>query len=138
MRQSAYTVAHLRNSPGKNLYRHPVRSRYGIAHNTSYRSTFVGFVALRTLRSIGSISSNLSRLMSLSYFFLFIGLFQPMTKKIVNTFLPHGFEIADRIYIARLGKRACIVDPKRIRMSQTVAVMSGAMAPSELPAEGLA
>lgn len=51
--------------------------------------------------------------------------------------MPHVFEIADRIHIARLGKRACIVNPRKISMSDTVAVMTGAMAPSELPAEVL-
>lgn len=51
--------------------------------------------------------------------------------------MPHVFEIADRIHIARLGKRACIVNPRNISMSDTVAVMTGAMAPSELPAEVL-
>ncbi|HKX41941.1 MAG TPA: ATP-binding cassette domain-containing protein [Burkholderiaceae bacterium] len=52
--------------------------------------------------------------------------------------MPHVFEIADRIHVARLGKRACVVDPKKISMSDTVAVMTGAMRPEELPAETLA
>ena len=52
--------------------------------------------------------------------------------------MPHVFEIADRIHIARLGRRACIVDPKVITMSDTVAVMTGAMRPEELPAGALA
>ena len=52
--------------------------------------------------------------------------------------MPHVFEIADRIHIARLGKRACIVNPKTISMSDTVAVMTGAKRPDELPAECLA
>jgi fructose transport system ATP-binding protein len=52
--------------------------------------------------------------------------------------MPHVFEIADRIHIQRLGKRACIVNPKKISMSDTVAVMTGAKLPSELPAELLA
>lgn len=30
---------------------------------------------------------------------------------------PHVFKIADRIHIARLGKRVCIVNPKRISLS---------------------
>jgi len=49
--------------------------------------------------------------------------------------MPHVFEIADRIHIARLGRRACVVNPKRISMSDTVAVMTGAKRPEELPAE---
>ncbi|MEJ8838240.1 ATP-binding cassette domain-containing protein [Ramlibacter sp. AN1133] len=52
--------------------------------------------------------------------------------------MPHVFEIADRIHIARLGKRAAVVDPKRISMSDTVAVMTGARRPEELPQECLA
>jgi fructose transport system ATP-binding protein len=52
--------------------------------------------------------------------------------------MPHVFEIADRIHIARLGKRACIVNPKNISMSDTVAVMTGAMRPDELPQQAFA
>jgi fructose transport system ATP-binding protein len=52
--------------------------------------------------------------------------------------MPHVFEIADRIHIARLGKRAAVVNPRKISMSDTVAVMTGAMAPSELSPELLA
>jgi len=49
--------------------------------------------------------------------------------------MPHVFEVADRIHVARLGKRAAVLDPKKISMSDTVAVMTGAMLPSALPAE---
>jgi fructose transport system ATP-binding protein len=52
--------------------------------------------------------------------------------------MPHVFEIADRIHIARLGKRACIVNPKVISMSETVAVMTGAKRAEELRPECLA
>lgn len=52
--------------------------------------------------------------------------------------MPHVFDIADRIHIARLGKRACVVDPKKISMSDTVAVMTGAKRPDELPPDYLA
>jgi fructose transport system ATP-binding protein len=52
--------------------------------------------------------------------------------------MPHVFEIADRIHIARLGKRAAVVNPKVISMSDTVAVMTGAKSAAELPAEALA
>jgi fructose transport system ATP-binding protein len=52
--------------------------------------------------------------------------------------MPHVFEIADRIHIARLGKRAAVVNPKHISMSEVVAVMTGAKRPEELPAEALA
>jgi fructose transport system ATP-binding protein len=49
--------------------------------------------------------------------------------------MPHVFEIADRIHIARLGKRAAVGDPKTISMSDTVAVMTGAKTVDELPAD---
>jgi fructose transport system ATP-binding protein len=51
--------------------------------------------------------------------------------------MPHVFEIADRIHVARLGKRAAVLNPKKISMSDTVAVMTGAMRP-KIPAECLA
>jgi fructose transport system ATP-binding protein len=49
--------------------------------------------------------------------------------------MPHVFEIADRIHIQRLGRRAAVVNPKHISMSDTVAVMTGAMTPDQLPKE---
>ncbi|WP_396267232.1 ATP-binding cassette domain-containing protein [Ideonella sp.] len=52
--------------------------------------------------------------------------------------MPHVFEIADRIHVARLGKRAAVLNPKKISMSDTVAVMTGAVDPANLPAECLA
>jgi fructose transport system ATP-binding protein len=52
--------------------------------------------------------------------------------------MPHVFEIADRIHVARLGRRAAVLNPKKISMSDTVAVMTGAMPPEEIPAECLA
>jgi fructose transport system ATP-binding protein len=52
--------------------------------------------------------------------------------------MPHVFEVADRIHVARLGKRAAVLNPKKISMSDTVAVMTGAMPPEKIPAECLA
>jgi fructose transport system ATP-binding protein len=52
--------------------------------------------------------------------------------------MPHVFEIADRIHVARLGRRAAVLDPKSISMSDTVAVMTGALKPEDIPAECLA
>jgi fructose transport system ATP-binding protein len=52
--------------------------------------------------------------------------------------MPHVFEIADRIHVARLGRRAAVLNPNTISMSDTVAVMTGAMRPDQLPAEALA
>jgi len=43
--------------------------------------------------------------------------------------MPHVFEVADRIHIHRLGRRLTVVDPKKISMSDAVAMMTGAMAP---------
>ena len=52
--------------------------------------------------------------------------------------MPHVFEVADRIHVARLGKRAAVLNPKTISMSDTVAVMTGAIPPEQIPAECLA
>jgi fructose transport system ATP-binding protein len=46
--------------------------------------------------------------------------------------MPHVFEVADRIHVARLGRRVAVLDPKRVTMSDAVAVMTGAMAPDQL------
>ena len=46
--------------------------------------------------------------------------------------MPHVFEVADRIHIHRLGRRLTVIDPKKLTMSDAVAMMTGAMAP---PAE---
>ena len=52
--------------------------------------------------------------------------------------MPHVFEVADRIHIARLGKRCAVLNPKTIGMSDTVAVMTGALRPEDLPPEAFA
>ena len=52
--------------------------------------------------------------------------------------MPHVFDIADRIHVARLGKRIAVLNPKRISMSDTVAIMTGALGPDEIPADALA
>jgi fructose transport system ATP-binding protein len=52
--------------------------------------------------------------------------------------MPHVFEVADRIHVARLGRRAAVLNPKNISMSDTVAVMTGALPVDQLPAEALA
>jgi fructose transport system ATP-binding protein len=43
--------------------------------------------------------------------------------------MPHVFELADRIHIHRLGKRLCVVDPKKVTMSDAVGMMTGATPP---------
>lgn len=57
---------------------------------------------------------------------------------IISHNMPHVFEIADRIHIQRLGRRAAVVNPRRISMAHTVAVMTGAMSPEELSPDELA
>lgn len=57
---------------------------------------------------------------------------------IISHNMPHVFEIADRIHIQRLGKRAAVVNPKVISMSDAVAVMTGAKSAAELSPEALA
>lgn len=52
--------------------------------------------------------------------------------------MPHVFEIADRIHVQRLGRRAAILNPKAISMSDAVAVMTGAMSPDDIPASARA
>ena len=52
--------------------------------------------------------------------------------------MPHVFEVADRIHVARLGRRAAVLNPRTISMSDAVAVMTGALAPEGLSAEVLA
>jgi fructose transport system ATP-binding protein len=57
---------------------------------------------------------------------------------IISHNMPHVFDIANRIHIQRLGKRAAVVNPKAISMSDTVAVMTGALPVENIPAEALA
>jgi len=52
--------------------------------------------------------------------------------------MPHVFALADRIHVARLGKRAAVLNPKTISMSDAVAVMTGARRAEELAPEELA
>jgi len=41
--------------------------------------------------------------------------------------MPHVFDVADRIHIARLGKRVAVVSPREISMADAVAIMTGAI-----------
>ena len=45
--------------------------------------------------------------------------------------MPHVFEVADRIHIHRLGKRLCVIDPKKYTMSDAVGFMTGAKPPPD-------
>ncbi len=40
--------------------------------------------------------------------------------------MPHVFEVADRIHIQRLGRRAAVVTPQSHSMAEAVAIMTGA------------
>ena len=51
---------------------------------------------------------------------------------IISHDMPHVFEIADRVHVQRLGRRIAVLDPKVVSMSDTVAVMTGALAPEQL------
>ena len=48
--------------------------------------------------------------------------------------MPHVFEVADRIHIHRLGRRACVIKPGDFSMSDAVAIMTGAMEPPQAAA----
>ena len=52
--------------------------------------------------------------------------------------MPHVFEVADRIHVHRMGKRAALLNPKVVSMADTVSVMTGAIRPEDLSAEMLA
>jgi fructose transport system ATP-binding protein len=41
--------------------------------------------------------------------------------------MPHVFEVSDRIHIHRLGRRVAVVTPSSHRMSEAVAIMTGAL-----------
>ena len=41
--------------------------------------------------------------------------------------MPHVFEVADRIHVHRLGRRACVIKPGDHSMSDVVAIMTGAL-----------
>jgi fructose transport system ATP-binding protein len=45
--------------------------------------------------------------------------------------MPHVFEVADRIHVHRLGRRAAVVNPKERSMAEVVALMTGALQPTE-------
>lgn len=50
--------------------------------------------------------------------------------------MPHVFEVADRIHVHRLGRRAAVVDPRARAMSEVVALMTGAERPTDEEASG--
>lgn len=52
--------------------------------------------------------------------------------------MPHVFEVADRIHVHRLGRRAAVVSPRTHSMPETVAIMTGAMQVDEVVRPGQA
>jgi fructose transport system ATP-binding protein len=46
---------------------------------------------------------------------------------LVSHNMPHVFEVADRIHIQRLGRRAALVKASEIKMADAVAIMTGAV-----------
>ncbi len=46
---------------------------------------------------------------------------------LISHSMPHVFEVADRVHIQRLGKRAAVVRTEDMSMSDAVAIMTGAM-----------
>ena len=54
-----------------------------------------------------------------------------MSIVLISHNMPHVFEVSDRIHVHRLGKRLCVIDPKKYSMSDAVAFMTGAKEPSE-------
>jgi fructose transport system ATP-binding protein len=52
--------------------------------------------------------------------------------------IPHVYEVADRIHVQRLGKRIAVLNPKKVPMSDAVAVLTGALLPDKLSADCLA
>ncbi len=58
---------------------------------------------------------------------------QGLSIVLISHSMPEVFEIADRIHIHRLGKRATVVDAKAVSPSDVVAVMTGALSPDKVP-----
>ena len=54
---------------------------------------------------------------------------QGLSVLLISHSMPDVFEIADRIHIHRLGRRATVVSPKTTSMSDVVGVMTGALKP---------
>jgi fructose transport system ATP-binding protein len=45
--------------------------------------------------------------------------------------MPQVFEVADRIHVQRLGKRAAVVSPQTVKITDVVAIMTGALTVEE-------
>jgi len=58
---------------------------------------------------------------------------QGLSVVLISHSMPDVFQIADRIHIHRLGRRAAVVSPKTVSRSDVVAVMTGALEPDAVP-----
>jgi fructose transport system ATP-binding protein len=47
--------------------------------------------------------------------------------------MPQVFDVADRVHIQRLGRRVAVVEPRNFKMSDAVAIMTGAMSGEHIP-----
>lgn len=54
-----------------------------------------------------------------------------MSVVLISHDMPHVFEVADRIHIHRVGRRAAVVSPRKREMSEVVALMTGALEPTD-------
>jgi len=52
---------------------------------------------------------------------------QGMSIILISHNMPHVFEVADRIHVQRLGRRAAAISPQTHTMSEAVAIMTGAL-----------
>ena len=52
---------------------------------------------------------------------------QGMSIILISHNMPHVFEVADRIHVQRLGRRAAVISPQTHTMSEAVAIMTGAL-----------
>ena len=54
---------------------------------------------------------------------------------LISHTMPQVFEVADRIHVQRLGRRAAVVSPTAIDVTDAVAIMTGAL---QVPADAQA
>lgn len=52
---------------------------------------------------------------------------QGMPVILISHNMPQVFEVADRIHVQRLGKRAAVITPKSVSITDVVAIMTGAL-----------
>jgi fructose transport system ATP-binding protein len=57
---------------------------------------------------------------------------QHLSVVLISHSMPEVFQIADRIHVHRLGRRATVVSPKTTSMSDVVGLITGALSPEEV------